>query len=63
MKKLMIKGMALLSLGMVFVACSHEGATYDEKTRVITKADGEKIELYPKEWIKYDKNVDLNHFF
>ena len=30
MKKIMFKGMALLSLSMVFVACSHEGATYDE---------------------------------
>ena len=39
----------------------YEGATYDEKKRVITKADGKKIELYPKEWVMFRPNGTLVH--
>ena len=50
MKKLMIKGMALLSLGMVFVACSHEGATYDENA-VAEAKHADAVANYEKAFI------------
>ena len=64
MKKLMIKGMALLSLGMVFVACSHEGATYDENAAAEAKAKAElakKEAKYQEVFVKRYGSIDKSH--
>ena len=39
----------------------YPGATYDEKKRVITKADGETIQLYERDSIKYREDGTLVH--
>ena len=60
MKKLMIKGMALLSLSMVFVACSHEGATYDEKA-VVNADVAKRFASYEDAFVKHYGSIAPGH--
>ena len=56
MKKCMFKGMALLTMGFAFVACSHEGATYDENY-----ASKEKVAQYEQAFITEFGSIASGH--
>ena len=56
MKKSMFKGMALLSLGFAFVACSHESATYDENF-----ANKEKVAKFEQMFTKEFGSIAPGH--
>lgn len=55
MKKCMFKGMALLTMGFAFVACSHEGELYNENA-VIEDLTNQYKENFEKKYGKIDPN-------
>lgn len=60
MKKNLIKGMALLSMGFAFVACSHEEITYDENAAAKAKF-AEKQAKYQDAFVKKYGSIAPGH--